>query len=324
MGPIYCPKLYGKGTDLYEKTIERYEKYAPVVIAAKDVMASKVALARDADGRRELLAEGKELAEARIVSPAKEKAAPYIQKLAEKKAAILEKKDAILADKRLVRALDALKEARQHPAETAASLKATALDLIKYEKLAEYREYVQSEAFAADTRRLVQEDLPALARSAAEKGMTTLQNKATILSAEIERSAEAIKTALAKPGDLLTDVPVLERLLSVTIKARSLLADLAFRSCDYLPSGAKERLQWLAAYISPEASTRPPVTAITVDPEPEGLPELKPSSGSPEATESPTGSNAPSCEDTKEAGRAFEAALEAACKEMIGEEAESM
>lgn len=56
-GPIYCPKLYKKGTGLYEKTKERYEKYSPAVIEAKDVVASKIALARDAEGRRELFAE---------------------------------------------------------------------------------------------------------------------------------------------------------------------------------------------------------------------------------------------------------------------------
>jgi len=165
VAPVYCPTLYEKGTGFYEKTVEKYQQYAPVVMEAKDAVASRAALARDAEGRRELLAEGRHLAETRLVAPVKEVAAPYIQKFAEKKAAIVEKKDAIFNDKRLVRALSALKEAREHPVETATALKATALDLLKYEKFAKYREYVQSEAFAADTRRLVMEDLPQVCRA---------------------------------------------------------------------------------------------------------------------------------------------------------------
>lgn len=267
------------------------------------------------------------------MSPAKKKAAPYIQKLADKRAAIVEKKDALLADKRLVRAMEALKEAREHPKETAASLKASALDLIKYEKLAEYREYVQSEAFAVDTRRMVQEDLPALVRSAAENGMTTLQAKASALSAEIERSAESLKAALSKPGDIFTDVPALERLVSLALSARALLADVTLRSSDYLPQAAKSRLEALAAYIRPSPSA-PPVAAVAVEGEdPEVQDPAQPKSvvvpaksnnqAAAEPLESPTGSSVTTMDETNnEAGRAFEAALEAACKEMTGEEPE--
>jgi len=325
VGPIYCPKLYERGTGLYEKTMESYEKYAPAVMEAKGVVASKVALARDADGRRKLLAEGKELAEARIVSPATKKAAPYIQKLADKKAAIVEKKDALLADKRLVRALETLKEARKHPKETAIALKLTALDLIKYEKLAEYREYVQSEAFAVDTRRMVQEDLPALVRSTAQNGMATLHAKASALSAEIERSAESLKAALSKPGDLLTDIPALERLVSLALSARALLADLTLRSSEYMPPAAKLRLEALAAYISPSSAASPPVAAVAVEGEDavgEEPAEPKSMVVPAEPPESPTGSSVATTDETNEAGRAFEAALEAACKEMIGEDPE--
>ena len=80
-------------------------------------VAARVTRAREgADGRAAVLAEGKELATERIVVPARAAAAPYIAKIADRKAALVEKKEALLADKRLARALDALHEAHAHRA----------------------------------------------------------------------------------------------------------------------------------------------------------------------------------------------------------------
>ena len=67
----------------------------------------------------------KELAEKFVAA----RAAPYLTKVADKRATLVETKEAILADKRLSRALEALAMARDHPIETAAALKASAISL---------------------------------------------------------------------------------------------------------------------------------------------------------------------------------------------------
>ena len=41
--PVYCPTLYEKG-------VEKFEKWSPSVLEAKETVVAKVALARDADG----------------------------------------------------------------------------------------------------------------------------------------------------------------------------------------------------------------------------------------------------------------------------------
>ena len=112
-----APRLYEKGSGLFEKSKEKYEELVPVVAEYKEAVAARVTLAREgADGRAAVLAEGKELATERIVVPARAAAAPYIAKIADRKAALVEKKEALLADKRLARALDALHEAHAHRA----------------------------------------------------------------------------------------------------------------------------------------------------------------------------------------------------------------
>ena len=125
-----APRLYSaleKGSGLFEKSKEKYEELAPVVAEYKEAVAARVTLAREgADGRAAVLAEGKELATERIVVPARAAAAPYIAKIADRKASLVEKKEALLADKRLARALDALHEAHAHRAShTRGQLRAT-------------------------------------------------------------------------------------------------------------------------------------------------------------------------------------------------------
>ena len=61
-------------------------------------------------------------------------------------------------------------------------LRAKAIDLIKYEKLQEYRAHVMSAEFQADTIRLVKVDLPNIAK----QGADTVRAKATTLADELE------------------------------------------------------------------------------------------------------------------------------------------
>jgi len=268
-----------KEAALYYPTLsEKYHDYAPLVADAKEAVAARVVLARSAEGRSELIAEGKDLATEKLIAPVKEmaaekifapakaRAAPFLTKVADKKASLVEKKEAILADKRLCRALEALQEAREHPNETAAALKATAISLLQYDKVAEYREYIQSDAFAEDTRQLVTESLPALAKDAAEQGLEKVRVKATALSSDLQSSVELLISSLSQPSgfetpDLSTTI---ERALSLAVKARSLLSDVTLHASSLSKNTASSRaaLEKLAALIAPPANPEA-VTAMT-------------------------------------------------------------
>ena len=260
-----------KEAALYYPTLsEKYHDYAPLVADAKEAVAARVALARSAEGRSELIAEGKDLATEKLIAPVKEmaaekifapakaRAAPFLTKVADKKASLVEKKEAILADKRLCRALEALQEAREHPTETAAALKATAISLLQYDKVAEYREYIQSDAFAEDTRQLVTESLPALAKDAAEQGLEKVRVKATALSSSLSQPS-GFETPSAP--DLSTTI---ERALSLAVQARSLLSDVTLSAARLSKNTASSRaaLEKLAALIAPPANPEA-VTAMT-------------------------------------------------------------
>jgi len=277
---------YGETADLikeaalyYPTLSEKYHDYAPLVADAKEAVAARVVLARSAEGRSELIAEGKDLATEKLIAPVKEmaaekifapakaRAAPFLTKVADKKASLVEKKEAILADKRLCRALEALQEAREHPTETAAALKATAISLLQYDKVAEYREYIQSDAFAEDTRQLVTESLPALAKDAAEQGLEKVRVKATALSSDLQSSVELLISSLSQPSgfetpsapDLSTTI---ERALSLAVKARSLLSDVTLHRLSKNTASSRAALEKLAALIAPPANPEA-VTAMT-------------------------------------------------------------
>ena len=80
----------------------------------------------------------------------------------------------------------------------ARELGAKAVDLIKYEKVTEYREYVCSEQFVSDTTKLVKEDLPQLAKDAAVKGQAAVQATATVLTAELDAAKTIVGGAWKK------------------------------------------------------------------------------------------------------------------------------
>ena len=274
---------YGETADLikeaalyYPTLSEKYHDYAPLVADAKEAVAARVVLARSAEGRSELIAEGKDLATEKLIAPVKEmaaekifapakaRAAPFLTKVADKKASLVEKKEAILADKRLCRALEALQEAREHPTETAAALKATAISLLQYGKVAEYREYIQSDAFAEDTRQLVTESLPALAKDAAEQGLEKVRVKATALSSDLQSSVELLISSLSQPSGFETPnlSTTIERALSLAVKARSLLSDVTLHRLSKNTASSRAALEKLAALIAPPANPEA-VTAMT-------------------------------------------------------------
>lgn len=187
---------------LVEKSVDLWALTLPYIKKAKY-----------AEGRAELYSETSELVTDKIINPAVEVAtpiiaekklkltvatAPYIQKISSKKDALMTKKDAILADKRVEKALEGIKHVREHPKEVVAELKAQAVNLIKYDDLASYREYVQSAEFQEDTRRLIQVELPAIAADAALKGKKTLLSAAMSFQTELEVKGSAVADMLKR------------------------------------------------------------------------------------------------------------------------------
>jgi len=251
-GAEYCPTLYEKGTELIE-------------LSSHKAFFQGLEKAKNPEGRQELMEKGKELAAPyleKIVAKkdkGKELAAPYIQKIVEKKEEgkelaapyiqkFVAKKDEVLSDKRLAKALDGLKNLKEHPRETAAELKKVAVDLISYERLAEYREYIQSPTFQEDTLRLVKDDLPAVAKSAAMHGVTAVQEGASSLAAELSRSRDSLLVMLrAKLSDSKLvepehfDVQV-AKLAELSGRVAAFAVDAAF----FLPDGARDAIRRLS------------------------------------------------------------------------------
>jgi len=83
-------------------------------------------------------------------------------------------------------------QAREHPAEKVGELRAKAVDLIKYEKLKEYRTHVLSAEFQADTIQLVK-DMPAITKSAAMRGADTVKVTAASFKEEMMQLSDKVK-----------------------------------------------------------------------------------------------------------------------------------
>ena len=146
---------------------------------------------RHAQGRKQLLEEGKELASpylAPYISSVKETAAPYVAKLEE-----------LRKSEKVEKMLEAFNEAREYPVEKVAALKEKAVDLIKYEKVKAYREQwnVKTAEFQADMARLIKE-LPVVASAAAQKGADKVKTAATALAEELETHMAQVKALVAQ------------------------------------------------------------------------------------------------------------------------------
>ncbi|EOD20845.1 hypothetical protein EMIHUDRAFT_241729 [Emiliania huxleyi CCMP1516] len=216
---------------------------------AAETYLSKAALV---EKKEAVLVDVKELAAEKFVAPAKAaekfvaaRAAPYLTKVADKKAALVETKEAILADKRLSRALEALAMARDHPTETAVALKASAISLLQYDKVAEYRDYVQ-ETFATD---LVAKFAPQLSGpdlgDAAQHGITRVRATMAALSTELYSFPH-------------------ERVNVLSFKARSLLSELTLQASQ-LPNAESTQaaLASLAKLLAPEPVVEPAAESAT-------------------------------------------------------------
>eukprot|EP00316_Scyphosphaera_apsteinii_P015579 CAMPEP_0119301210 /NCGR_PEP_ID=MMETSP1333-20130426/3023_1 /TAXON_ID=418940 /ORGANISM="Scyphosphaera apsteinii, Strain RCC1455" /LENGTH=394 /DNA_ID=CAMNT_0007303223 /DNA_START=103 /DNA_END=1287 /DNA_ORIENTATION=- len=246
-GQEYCPTLCEKGSGLYAKT-------APLLAKVKDT-----------DGRRELLTDGKAAAAAKILTPTCELVAPYVQDFAAKK-------DKVLSDKRVAKALESLKHAKEHPRETAKALRAMAVDLIDYEKQREYRTYIMSDKFQSDTRKLVKEDLPMLAKEAARLGLTTIQIGVNSFAGEIENTRvfllQKMRSRLheAHVVDEATMDAQLDRLHTISSRARALIHELKAQADLVIPSSVHSVLTRLSlAFVFSARTSASATEDVTCD-----------------------------------------------------------
>ena len=169
-----------------------------------------------------------------LLQPAKARATPYVAPYI---ARGLDTKDAVMSDVRVQKAVASLKgkfeQVRERPADVARDLKTQTIDLIKYEKLGEYRAYVCSEHFVADTRRLVKDDLPALAKEATRLGAHGVKAGAELMKDELAAASAAATEAWAKGREEHSDLRSWEALSGL---ARVLVAAMS----DGLASRAEE------------------------------------------------------------------------------------
>lgn len=189
-----------------------------------EIAAPYVEKAYTKDGRKEII---DELAATPLALSVKAKAeekleagkayaAPYIASVKETSAPYVAKLDEIRRSERVEAMVAAFQEAREHPTEKVAELRSAAVDLIKYENIKAYREHVMSAEFQADTARLVQVDLPELAK----KGTETVKAKALALSTEIDEyktmamalAMSKYELSMEKVAELKEKVPTKEEL----------------------------------------------------------------------------------------------------------------
>jgi len=196
---------------LGEKVIERVATWSTRAgIVSQFAEVKEVVTPYAEMDKKELVKEGAALVNEKIIQPVKEKATPYVAPHVEHVKEVVapyiqkgvETKDAVFKDERVQKAVADLKDkfsaVRERPADVARELGAKAVDLIKYEKVTEYREYVCSEQFVSDTTKLVKEDLPQLAKDAAVKGQAAVQATATVLTAELDAAKTIVGGAWKK------------------------------------------------------------------------------------------------------------------------------
>uniref|UniRef100_A0A7S4BLZ6 Uncharacterized protein n=1 Tax=Chrysotila carterae TaxID=13221 RepID=A0A7S4BLZ6_CHRCT len=171
------------------------------------------------EGRKELVSEAAELASTKVIQPTRDFAAPYVSPYLSK---FENKRAEIVSSKRYEKAVAALQQVREHPMELASEFKSKAIDLLKYEKLMSYREYVMSPEFQADTRRLVQVELPAIASDAASRGVHTLKHSANALAETVETRRAQVTTALERGYSAVKKV----ELDDLRARAKSLVGEL--------------------------------------------------------------------------------------------------
>lgn len=176
--------------------------------------------AKHADGRAELFT----LANENVVKPGYEAAAPYVQPYVESANTKIVQPTRQLAAPYVANAKKAfasLQHVRAHPREAADELKSTAIDLIKYDRIVAYREYVLSDHFMADTVKLIKTS-PSMARDMASRSVERMHAEAVKLGVEVQAKRESLKGAWKKGYEIGRSV----ELDHLRLRARALVAEM--------------------------------------------------------------------------------------------------
>merc|ERR1719171_3470885 len=107
----------------------------------------------------------------------KEFVAPYVTAVKESATVVTtaRKIEEIRNSERVEKMIAAFQAAREHPAEKIGEMRAKAVDLIKYDNIKSYRDYIMSEEFQKDTIKLVKVTLPTIAMDAAKNGKASVE-----------------------------------------------------------------------------------------------------------------------------------------------------
>jgi len=260
------------------------DKVEAVKVASKEYAVEKVDSVKEY-ATEKVLKPTKELAEP-YLAKSTELAAPYIAKMETKRAELV-------GSKRYEKAVAALQQAREHPMEMASDLRSKAIDLLKYDNLASYRDYIQSEEFQADTMRLVKVELPTIASDAASKGYDQLKSSATTLALEIDSTKGAIAASFERGFSAakrveLSDLKTKVSLLAVELQAELVSGVEQVKSDGFSLADAIGRLTKMARAIdtillAPLLAASSDDAVLTTEAPTELAPADLPSSGSPEA-----------------------------------------
>lgn len=270
-------------TDKVSETKEAVKVYTSEKVAeAKEYTNTKV-IQPTLEYTTEKVIVAKELASEKVIKPTSEFAAPYIAKSSEIAApyiAKLETKRAeVVSSKRYETAMTAVVQAKERSLETASELRAKAIDLLKYDNFASYREYVQSEAFQADTMRLIKVELPAIASDAAAKGITTVKTGATTLAAEIDEKRGKIVSALERGYSAARKLELKELRARTKLLVGELQAELSggveqVKADGFSLADAIERMKKIVGAID-SILLAPVLAAGEADPTPKGSPQAE-------------------------------------------------
>ena len=230
----YIAKAYDKDgrkelvAEANEKIIKPAAEYA-LEVADPYVAPLKEKLTAGKELAEAKYMQGKEIAEAKYMQ-GKEIATPYILSARDQAAPYIAKLDSktqeLVGAKRYEAAMAALAKVREHPTEVATELRATAVDLIRYENVKAYQEFVLSEQFQADTISLVKVQLPALASEYAKRGSEALKVKAQELTVELEAQREKAAAAFAKGYTMAKNGEAEDAILALSSSLKAMASQL--------------------------------------------------------------------------------------------------
>lgn len=203
-----------------------------------EIAAPYVEKAKDAEGRKELKEQLASMydekvapiVDEKVVEPVKAKyaagqafVAPYVTAVKESATVVTTAKkiEEIRKSERVEKMIAAFQAAREHPAEKIGEMRAKAVDLIKYDNIKSYRDYIMSEEFQSDTIKLVKVTLPTIAMDAAKNGKASVEKAAIDLATKVdEYKTSAIAFVTSTKDTAYGKIPTKEEVEAMRLKLK--------------------------------------------------------------------------------------------------------